>query len=151
MVGLQLPGVYSTRQAMDCKRSIHNSLTPERGTFRRHPRHPRQGPSSGPCSWTLSALSHYSGTALDCCQTHKTFSPRNYRKHGRYGRYARRHARHASQCPHRRPQCRHRMVSRLLLYSHSVFLYRHGLLTRPGMISFASTRSSPKSLPRPPP
>lgn len=42
MVGLQLPGVYSisTRQSMDCKRSIHNSLTPERGTFRRHPRHP---------------------------------------------------------------------------------------------------------------
>jgi hypothetical protein len=35
-----------------CKRSIHNSLTPERGTLRRsrNPRHPRQGPSNGP--WT---------------------------------------------------------------------------------------------------
>lgn len=62
MVGLQLPGVYSTRQSMDCKRSIHNSLTPERGTFRRNPRHPRQGPLQR-TDWTLSALS-YSATAL---------------------------------------------------------------------------------------
>lgn len=37
-----------------CKRSIHNSLTPELGTFRRNPRHPRQGPSK----WTLDVLSN---------------------------------------------------------------------------------------------
>jgi len=42
-----------------CKRSIHNSLTPDRGTFRHNPRHPRQGPSL----WTLDVLSK-SATAL---------------------------------------------------------------------------------------
>jgi hypothetical protein len=31
-----------------CKRSIHNSLTPERGYFRRNPRHPAKAPPMDP-------------------------------------------------------------------------------------------------------
>ena len=81
-----------------CKRSIHNSLTPERGTFRRNPRHPRQGPSI----WTLDVLSNSATTQ----KKEGTFLAHHihsliHRNHGRYGRYAWRYARHASQRAHR--------------------------------------------------